>query len=285
MRNVFLASAVLLFLSGCQSMSEATGLQWKIPDGAELRYQMVNTEVPVYQPLMVNGFEVLADSAKREQVKESLASLVLPEAGYVARIEDQGSSVRVTVRGVEPEYTGPPKTPEEEFERQIADSKAGRLMLLGDFDSDGRLLSFFFDEQQRSVLNLLFGLPQGRVSVGDSWALEVKGIELMPGFIPHHARRESKGFLESLERDSEGRLVAELFYIVAEEVDVEFIEQRPDDTVRKIPVSAEHTYVALGHFLVDEGRWLRFTAVSGRTVTGTSHDEITRIYALRPAAE
>lgn len=285
MRNVLLALAVLLVLSGCQSMGDAISLQWKVPDGSEVRYQMVNTEVPVYQPLMVNGFEVLADSAKREQIKKSLASLELPEAGYVARIEDQGASIRVIVRGIEPEYSGSPKSPEEEFERQIAQGKAGRLMLLGDFDSDGRLLSFFFDEQQRSVLNLLFGLPQGSVSVGDSWALDVKGIELQPGFVPKHARRESRGFLESLKRDSEGRLIAELFYVIAEEVDVEFIEHRPDNMVRTIPLYAEHTYVALGHFLVDEGRWLNFTAVSGRIVTGTSRDEITRIYALRPTAE
>src|SRR5690554_619024 len=120
MRNVLLALAVLLVLSGCQSMGDAISLQWKVPDGSEVRYQMVNTEVPVYQPLMVNGFEVLADSAKREQIKKSLASLELPEAGYVARIEDQGASIRVIVRGIEPEYSGSPKSPEEEFERQIA---------------------------------------------------------------------------------------------------------------------------------------------------------------------
>lgn len=283
MKKICLVIAVVMLLSGCQSLSDDIYLQWHVSNGTELRYQMVNTEIPVYEPLMVNGFEVLADQMKREQVKESLASLVLPDAGYVALVEDQGPLIRVTVRGAEMEYSGPPKTPEEEFDRQIADSKAGRLMLLGDFSTDGRLMSFFLDEQQRSVLNLLFGLPGHPLGVGDSWALDVKGIELQPGFVPGDARRESKGFLESLERDSEGRLIAELFYVVAEEVNAEFIAHQPDDTVRRIPLNGEHTYVALGHFLVDEGRWLNFTAVSGRTVSGTSYDQITRIFALRPA--
>ncbi|WP_339806729.1 hypothetical protein [uncultured Marinobacter sp.] len=281
MKKLVLAS-VVLFLTACQSLSGDVRLAWADLGPESLEYETVNTEVAVYKPLMISGFDVLEDQEKRREIKRELKSLDLPDATFITQLWSQDDFLRVAVTGIEPDPNdGSPETPEAKYEREKIRHNAGKVVLLGDFSKEnGRLLSFFLEEKQRSLLNLLFALPDQQLSPGDSWELDVKGIELAAGFIPEHARRESKGFLEDLERDADGRLIATLFYVVSEEFDGHFLFRKPEGT-EEIPLNVEHTYFALGRFLPEEGRWLDFTAIGGNKVTSTSYEESLRVYSLR----
>lgn len=269
-------------LAGCQSFGkEQHLLQWQFTNGKAHKYEMVYAEIPVDSSLSKTGFEVLNNTSLRAQVKHALAKLDLPQAGYQAKVEPHSPYIRISIVGVQPDFENPPADRQEEYDRAIMQANAGNIVLLGDYSSNGQLLSFFLEPSQKSLSNLLFALPNQPVSSGDSWPLEVYGLEMSPGFIPDNAHRLASGHLDGVTTDSQGRKIAELFYLIAESVSGHFRLTQGEE-IEKLPVDVELSYFAHAHFLVDEGRWLNFKAVRLHTSTGTDRNTSAMVYTLHP---
>ncbi|MCH8498846.1 MAG: hypothetical protein LAT63_10235 [Marinobacter sp.] len=276
---------LLATLMGCQGPADPSQdqhhLRWQFAGGVVHEYDMVYTEVAPEPHLLIAGLQVSDDSAARAQAKQVLGDLSLPVAGYRATVAHKGPHMHARVVGVQPEFAGPPADWEEEYDRAVIAANVGNVVLAGDFSAEGELLSFFLAARQQSLNNLLFALPPMALQPGDSWPLDVYGLELGSGFIPDSATRVARGYLEGVHRDELGRRVAEVFYLVGEDVSGHF-RIRQGEALQDIPLAVSYTYVGHAHFLLDEGRWLDYTALGIHTANGTDREASVTVYALRP---
>ncbi|MFC4257550.1 hypothetical protein ACFOZ5_00740 [Marinobacter lacisalsi] len=230
--------------------------------------------------LLVSGFDVLNEPDKRKRVVQALRDLKLPVATYEGRVEPHEEGVRASLLAISPESDRAPQSEKEDLHRRMAEQKAGLTELLGDFSADGELKSFFLGRRHQAALNLLFSLPSTPLQKGDSWTPNVTGIEIGQRFFPEDSRRVQKATLESLERDGDGRLIATMFYVIADEVTGHFEYKQAGD-IQKLKMDVSNTYLAVGDFLVDEGRWKAFTAVNTNVARDESSSERMILYDMR----
>ena len=283
--KLWLVCALLGGLAGCQAHSgysrDGHHLRWQFAGGVEHVYDMVYVEVNPDTHREIADSLVSDEPVSRAQIKQILDDLDLPVASYRATVARKDAHIHASVVGIMPGFELPPADWKEEYDRALIESNVGNVVLAGDFSNEGELLSFFLETPQKNLNNLLFSLPSTAVQPGDSWPLDAYGLQLGSGFTAEHATRVSTGYLEGLYRDEQGRQIAEIRYRLREDVDGHFRVRR-GEALQDIPIAATYTYVAQAHFLIDEGRWLDYTALGVHTTKDTDVGPIVTAYALRP---
>jgi hypothetical protein len=217
-------------------------------------------------------------------VIKQLKSMPLPEAyfHYRTRLKkiDNGRAIRVQMVGVPVKFQGTPMNDVELELRQRVEALTNAIMLQGDMDVYGNSadLTFYRLPKERNILTQFFYLPTGNVTVGDSWMLPVKFIELGPGIFIQHTSSHNQVTLTALKQTPRGT-VAELQYLIIEKADG-YVERIANSGKGRPPFALNIASVGYGEFLVEQGCWLRQAFVFSYAGTGEAKLHKQHLFAL-----
>jgi hypothetical protein len=149
----------------------------------------------------------------------------------------------------------------------------------GVLDSFGGLTSFFLDRRIKNLTTFALQLPPGPVKVDDIWPLDVNllsvgtGVVVDSGWYNRHAR------LVAIEKTDDGRPVAIIDYVVAEDIVGREVKKGDSIAVDHLAMGC----IGRGEFLINEGRWnrlvLRMMTQSSAQLKG-AEDQVVVIKSL-----
>lgn len=277
MRPFFLC----LLLTGCATGDGAL-LRWATAPGTPHEYQAsIENTLPlnVKGLVLTHGINVLTDPNLRKEVKNALMSFELPPANATASIGVIEDHLRVVMIGTIPEYESPPKNKMEKSLRELTEARNGELLLVGDMDRSGKLLSFYLRPNQSVVMSLAFSLPKNEVKIGDSWSIPINLIQIPTNYFPDKINRVNKVFLEEISEQDNGQSIAKLFYVITEEVVGKYKFSYSDEVVAS---EITMSLLAYAEFNLDLGQWHKFTGITYYSSEGHPGGKGLKLYALLP---
>lgn len=178
-------------------------------------------------------------------------------------------------------YIREAKTEFEKNRRVALRNTEGMLQLRALINSSGDISSYYLKQNQKNVLSMLFQLPTEKVSLGDTWKIPVNFIELGNGFIPDDVERYNKVTLNALYSDPELGTIAEIFYTLGEKISGKF-NLFPEKKQSTPPFTIHFSYIAVGEFLVDKGKWKHYAGQLTLTGSGYLNLDTHRLHYLTP---
>jgi hypothetical protein len=266
----------------------AYSLDWNIGDGEVVAY---DTTMQAANPTISFNFDDLVAAMTTDElpadVTEQLSNLSfsLPESGSLISILERNAQGNIAVKMIPRRIDLPDESSNSEMGQalgQAMESMVGTVQLRGELNPDGAITSFYLEQKQRNLLAMFFELPTGPVQVGDSWSIDVNCIEMGNGFIASSAQRTNRVEFTELSKTPDGRPIAVLDYVIAEFVRGEFLAPTSDDVS---PASMMCMFIGRGEFLIEEGRWERFTGEFTVRSTGFMEANATQRFALTPLEE
>lgn len=261
---------------------ESVVLKWKIPKSGFLAFEtnMDNIETKEGNSFHIN-FEEFMDGEEDPKGMSEKLEFDLPQTFSATTILQAKEAGRIRVKlYMNPTEEHPDTDTQEDSELDkaakpdmnkimgdIMKQMEGTIVLRGEIDESGAIDSFYMAQSQKNLLALFFELPDGAVSVGDSWGIDVSLIQMGNGFVCDDAYRENSVSLVSLLHTDKGETIAVLRYFIYETVEGRMIMPRmpvsaPNINLKdQMNVSMSIGFAGEAEFLVEEGRWKKFAGI------------------------
>ena len=250
MNKIWVKLLLISCLSGCVEKENLFSIHWAVDDKS-LTYETIISELDVDSSKLTES-NMLASDEKQLKIIDYLDSLELPTATYELNITKKEEAFRAVIRGVLPIYNNTAENQDEKFYREMVESRNGQVQLVGDFDQNGKVLSFYLNQKQKNLMNLLFYLPNRTVKIGESWSIPVNLLEVGNGFFANDATKNNKVLFRRIKKTEAGNDVAELIYHISEKIEGNFEIGAKDSLT---PFGIHYSHVGYGEFNIDEKRW------------------------------
>jgi hypothetical protein len=266
-----------------QAITKTYRLTWKPEKDEIIAYKMetINLEDP---KLDINsGFLSLLDSlskgdstnVKREFLKKMIENSVesTKNTDKIATIEKKAQKiyVRILVKDKEPLKAKP-------LNDSVPDlgQLAKGIQFRGYLNENGSIYSFFLQSRQKNLLALYFQLPEYKVKVGDSWALDLQMISMDYQFLCDSAdNKNSVTLLKTYQKGSD--TIAVLKYQVEEYINGNYKDLWSG---QKKPVKMEMKYYGSPEFNISKGRWEVFNMIMTVLSKGYQESSSKQLYKL-----
>jgi len=235
--------------------SDTVLLRWKVP-GDEV-YGFKTSMERVFDagtiPIFESG-DLFRDSNLKEKIFEEISSIRFPEKFSLVTLLKPIEKNRLKVEMISVE-TSDGKMSDDSLTKLIKEidrTFTGLINLKAQITDSGEITSFYLEPRQKNILALFFQLPKRRVRVGDTWSLDVNLLTMGSDFICEESGRINCVKLSSLKHGEKGDTIAVLDYTISE-----YIRGKSDAGNIRIAT----TFIGRGEFLVEEGRWRKFSGI------------------------
>ena len=282
---VFILPVIIIFFAACASTD--TGGD----NGILLRWKLENQETIVYDTELK---EVTGDYRDLIEVFESLKEGDIETADYLQNEFDnmqtiQKDSIMKTIIQNGDDgilqmtmIVGPGQRIMDDL--SIIDDLTGHdsgVMLRGDVDTAGKIVSFWVKRGQKNLVAMLLELPEKRVNVGDTWSLDINFIENDQTFICSNADKKNTITLIDLKEDG-GDTIAVMKYDISELVSGTFPGATFGLDTDLIEATMIMGFRGLAEFSVNEGRWLRYSGIMYTETQGFQDSTTVRKISMKP---
>lgn len=139
----------------------------------------------------------------------------------------------------------------------------GNVVLRGKVSPDGELLSFYYKEDQKNLISILFELPSKPVAIGDEWDLKVNMVSMDQNFIADTLYKKNVVRLKALKKIN-GNKIAVIEYDIEEYVSGDFGNGMmtmfsKDKTLKKRFMKMSHK--ATAEFDIEKGYWILYDGI------------------------
>lgn len=296
--SLFLFIGLLLAACSPQSttLSVATLLPSPTSDSYSLDWHIAADEVIAYTTVMsriesadtavsLNFDELAADDTQLSDVLQQLGNLSAPQStSMVSLLEvNQRGNIDVKLILTSVEFSSDQsQNPVDEGMRQLTEQMQGTVQLRGEITPDGEIASFYLEQHQRNLLAMFFELPTVPVQVGDTWELDFNCVSFGAGFVADNANKLNRVEFASLSQTPDGKPIASLNYLLAENVEGHFQSSLGGEPM---PTTMTCSFFGTGQFLIEEGRWQQFVGEFTLTSTGLMTSNNVQHFALMPLAD
>ncbi|SEA53131.1 hypothetical protein [Bizionia paragorgiae] len=134
------------------------------------------------------------------------------------------------------------------------------VVLRGKFTPEGKILSFYYEQNKKNLISLLFELPQKSVKIGDEWNIDVDMISLDQHFKADSLHKKNTVRLKDIvERN--GNKIAIIEYDLNEYVSGSLMKKKSlnskqNELSEKPYLKAIHKII--GEFNIDKGFWISY---------------------------
>ena len=277
MKKVLVILPLVMLGAACNTQTSYS-LDWIIDDGDVIAY---STTMEVADPTITINFDdlsALLNGEADEQISD--LEFALPASSSLISILELNERGNIAVKMIVHQVETVDQQSDNELGQelnQLMTAMVGTVQLRGELTPEGDIASFYLAQNQRNLLAMFFQLPTTPVQVGDSWQLDMHCIEMDTSFVAHDAQRINRVEFSELSETASGQPIAVLDYVIAETVDGEI--QSPFSS-EKSPVAMECSFIGRGEFLIEEGRWERFTGEFTARSTGLMESDATQRFAL-----
>lgn len=270
MKHIFL-SLLAICLFSLQSTAQVR-LQWKVTPANPLFYNVVldltNTsdftigddDIPIKtitQEAAQNFFDLFGKKPCYAILRNKSHQLV--DVKISQRLEDSGMDEKTL----------------DAYRNQLGLEE--NVLLRGMVYADGRISTYFLENQQKSLLSAGFELPNKTISKGDTWRIDFSCLDLDGIIITDTISRITLVKAEELEFAGRDTLVT-ISYDLSE-----FMKGKRQLTKDKFKeMGFDVRYAGLGKFSVQQGRWLEYNAVFTLETFGLMNGKMKGIFALKP---
>lgn len=263
MNKICINLVVSIFLSCFPLLAddESIQLQWKLDDDETLVYRTVMEQI---EDSAIDFDELLElygnDSDGAEKAREEFEKMLsaAKEATFVTELHtDEDNIIEIEMIAKIDES----KTSDESTFHN------NQIVLRGSVTKDGAIHSFWLKSRQKNLIALMFELPRGKISIGDSWSLNVNLIENDQNFICSKSSKRNVVKLATI-RKQENDLIAVLKYDIEEYVLGTFSYTMKPGETKEIETSLSFKYQGISEFSTTKGRWISYNGIMTSRTTG-----------------
>lgn len=291
--------AIIFLSTGIMAQADGpVALKWKLKPNETLTYTAKMDEINSKEEIPLGkAFSKLfqgADSSKsmdkekelerffksfNEQTKNiEFASNLSEHKPGIIDIQLVGQKSKQTEKKMADSADRMPKEVEE-----LMNSMSHGVQLRGSVYADGGIASFYLKSDQKNLIALFFELPDKKVSIGDTWQLDVNLTSTDQSFICDTAYKRNQVKLIDLKKTAK-ETIAVVSYDMAEYVSGDMDrgafftsrESKPTKTVMKF------IYNAIGEFSIDQGRWLNYDGIMSMETNGFMETNVSKRFSLIP---
>lgn len=254
-KKMILIAAFLLsaHLAGCDP-DGAVSLEWKLQPGTETLYRSVtgplaHAIIPADHAFFQKGQPLPPDErlkfigAKFNSGSEYQLHLVPSESGGFSV---EMKLVKVNFQGISK------KIWDEPFRKQLK-KLIGKTVMKAELNKHGEITTAGMPQQHKNLFVVMFELPKRKVSLGDSWEISVRYLELGPNYTETEGSVMNEIRVVDLYKEGEDQIAA-IEYKIREYTKGEL--KTPGGNAL---VEGELSFAGVGLFSVKNGRWLRFS--------------------------
>lgn len=288
MRILFTAILLIVSLIGYSQESDSVLLRWNIDQGEKLAYALIQEKQSInLGDIPVEDFfkEIPKKGRKRLKVFEKLYKQFESKTGkpnmYSELSRKQDGTLLILMNKIAP-FAEKPFGEDTDLDKQRElDKLSGRLSFLEGFINEkGEVSGESLHPRHKSLMSLIFQLPQQAVSEGDTWEIFSSFITVHnPADLISSEVKSSAQLLEISQKKSE--TIARISYKISEKKEIKSMPTSLNQDHNKDETSfAQVVYHAIGEFSIERGRWISYTGMVISKIEGRMNISALEYYSL-----
>jgi hypothetical protein len=282
----FVSLFILISLSAFSQNTDAVFMKWKINPGEVISYKtcMVEIDTANRKDFDMSAMSKLLpgdlnDTSSRKFFKK-LGEMALNDSLVTHLKSGKNKLIQIEMlmkndkSEVSKDTTRDGKTASE-MQEMMAKMTSG-VMLRGDIDEDGKIVSFYTKNEQKNLIAVFFELPGRPVKIGDTWPLTINFLSMDQNFICDSSYRRNNVTVMDIKSINNEHIVT-LKYDIIEYVSGDF--NSPFNT-NSIKTMMKMTYQGIADFSVERGGWAAYNGVMSLSSTGIMTSQTTKRLSL-----